>query len=338
MGYSHGGYIALLSVFRHPSLFRAAVAHVPVADLPTRMRTHPAWYQQIFAEQPFYGGTLGERPRPYVERSPSAHARELRVPVLVHTADNDDDVHIEENHILRDSMHAAGKDAAGLYRYREFHDPPGGHSFGLLDTPEGNASWSETLAFLAGHLSPVPSDTASITIRAAQLLDGRGGVLRDAVVTVRQGRIARVDSGAAAQRIRQVTYDLGARTLLPGLVDAHVHLGWYFDRSGLLRVGIDRRDVAGSLDAIAANAKAMLMAGVTTAQSVGGPEDALVRDAIGRGEIPGPRVLTSLAPLGDPLPGPTSSGSSCARAASRRRTSSRSSPPEGSATRRRRRR
>jgi dipeptidyl aminopeptidase/acylaminoacyl peptidase len=152
MGYSHGGYIALLAVMRWPEFFRAAVAHVPVADLPTRMRTHPEWYQALFAAQPAYGGTLETHPRPYIERSPSSHARSLRRPVLVHAADNDQDVLIIENRILRDSMVAAGKDTAGLYTYREWHDPPGGHSFGALDTPEGRESWRETLAFLARHL------------------------------------------------------------------------------------------------------------------------------------------------------------------------------------------
>jgi dipeptidyl aminopeptidase/acylaminoacyl peptidase len=153
MGYSHGGYIALLAVLRHPGLFRAAVAHVPVADLPTRMRTHPDWYQAIFAAQPAYGATLAANPRPYVERSPSAHARELATPVLSHVADNDEDVLIAENHILRDSMVAAGKVRSGLYRYREFHAPPGGHSFGvLLETPAGRESWTETMRFLERYL------------------------------------------------------------------------------------------------------------------------------------------------------------------------------------------
>ena len=148
MGYSHGGYIALFAVLRHPEHFRAAVAHVPVADLPTRMRTKPAWYEELFVAQPAFGAPLAERPGPYVARSPSAHARALVRPVLVHAADNDADVHIAENRVLRDSMRAAGKEARGLYTYREWHDPPGGHSFGLLDTPEGRESWAETVAFL----------------------------------------------------------------------------------------------------------------------------------------------------------------------------------------------
>jgi dipeptidyl aminopeptidase/acylaminoacyl peptidase len=164
MGYSHGGYIALLAAVREPAAFSAVVAHVPVADLPTRMRTHPAWYQALFAAQPAYGATLDENPAPYVARSPSAHARALRTPTLVHAADNDDDVFIAENRILRDSMRAAGKDTAGVYTYREFHAPPGGHSFGvLLDTPAGRASWKETVAFLERHLAPSRTAPPSTT-------------------------------------------------------------------------------------------------------------------------------------------------------------------------------
>jgi dipeptidyl aminopeptidase/acylaminoacyl peptidase len=154
LGWSHGGFISFHAVVRHPELFKVAVAHVPVADLPARIRTHSEAYQRIFADQPGFGGTLAENPRPYVERSPIAHARRLRTPLLVHAADNDEDVFIIENHNLRDSMIAAGKDREGLYRYREWHDPPGGHSFGILDTFQGRESWAETVAFLDRYLGP----------------------------------------------------------------------------------------------------------------------------------------------------------------------------------------
>ena len=143
-----------------------------------------------------------------------------------------------------------------------------------------------------------PADSGTVSVRAATVLDGRGGLVHDAVVTVRAGRIIAIDTGAAARRA-PVTYDLGARTLLPGLVDAHVHLGWYFNRRGALHTPDDGDTPEQSFRAVAANARAMLLAGVTTVQSVGGPEDAPVRDAIARGEIPGPRVLTSLEPLAD---------------------------------------
>jgi dipeptidyl aminopeptidase/acylaminoacyl peptidase len=156
MGYSHGGYIALFAAIRNPGAFRAVVAHVPVSDLPTRMRTHGPAYERLFVGQPAFGAPLAVDPRPYVERSPTTHARRLRTPVLVHAADNDEDVHVAEPRLLRDSMRAAGMEARGLFTYREWHAPFGGHAFGVLDTPEGRESWAETMAFLDRHLDVPP--------------------------------------------------------------------------------------------------------------------------------------------------------------------------------------
>jgi dipeptidyl aminopeptidase/acylaminoacyl peptidase len=154
IGWSHGGFITLHSIFRHPEFFRVAVAHVPVADLPARMRTHSSSYEALFVAQAAYGGRFVEKPRPYIERSPIAHARELKTPLLVHAASNDDDVFIVENRNLRDSMVAAGKDREGLYHYREWTDPPGGHGFNRIQTREARESWNETLAFLRRYLHP----------------------------------------------------------------------------------------------------------------------------------------------------------------------------------------
>ncbi len=154
MGWSHGGFITLHAIFRRPELFKVAVAIVPVADLPTRMQTHSADYQRLFATQKAYGGTYNQNPTPYLARSPITHARELRVPLLVLAADNDDDVFIPENRHLRDSMVVAGKDTAGLYTYREWHNPPGGHQFSRVDTKQARESWTETLAFLDARLHP----------------------------------------------------------------------------------------------------------------------------------------------------------------------------------------
>jgi imidazolonepropionase-like amidohydrolase len=87
------------------------------------------------------------------------------------------------------------------------------------------------------------------------------------------------------------------------MVDAHVHPGWYVNRKGALHRPDDGESRETTAFAEAGNMYATLMAGVTTVQSVGGPEDAALRDAIARGLIPGPRILTSLQPLNDPRPG-----------------------------------
>ncbi|HEX8851663.1 MAG TPA: alpha/beta fold hydrolase [Gemmatimonadaceae bacterium] len=154
LGWSHGGFITLHSIFRRPELFKVAVAHVPVADLVSRMASHSPNYRKIFADQPGFGGPVETHLQNYIARSPVSHARELKTPLLVHAADNDQDVFIEENRHLRDSMVVAGKDKAGLYTYREWHDPPGGHAFSRLNTPEALDSWTESTAFLRRYLSP----------------------------------------------------------------------------------------------------------------------------------------------------------------------------------------
>jgi len=130
----------------------------------------------------------------------------------------------------------------------------------------------------------------AVTIRAARVLDGLGGTLTNAVVEVRGTTIAAVD-----QRTGPVTHDLGDATLLPGLIDVHVHLNWYFGPDG--RYG--GRGVLPSFaaDAILDNARATLMAGFTTVQSLGWAGDKGLRDAIAAGTVNGPRILSSLGQL-----------------------------------------
>ena len=156
------------------------------------------------------------------------------------------------------------------------------------------------LAFLAfsrgsgAQNSPIhPPNSAAVTIHAATLIDGQGRTLHDVLVTVRSGRIERVDADVGA-RGRGATNDLGNETLLPGIIDAHVHPGWYINRAGALHSPRDGDSPTESALARAGNLYATLMSGVTTIQSVGGPEDLDLRDAVNRWQIPGPRILTSI--------------------------------------------
>jgi len=99
-------------------------------------------------------------------------------------------------------------------------------------------------------------------------------------------------------------YDLGRLTVLPGLIDVHAHPSWYFTPAARLHTEKDGDSPAHAVLAEAGNAYATLRAGFTSLQSPGAPEDKEVRDAIARGEIPGPRLLTSLEPLNDGTSGP----------------------------------
>jgi len=133
----------------------------------------------------------------------------------------------------------------------------------------------------------MPPDSV-VSIHAARLIDGHGQLMSDAWIEVRDGRIIRV--GAAPRPRRPATYELGDATLLPGLIDAHVHIAWYANPRAA-----DTPSEAAL--ARAGNLYATLMAGVTTVQSVGDPTDVELRDAVARGRIPGPRILTAIAPF-----------------------------------------
>jgi imidazolonepropionase-like amidohydrolase len=131
-----------------------------------------------------------------------------------------------------------------------------------------------------------------LTIRAGTLIDGRGGVQRNAVITVDGTKIAKLgDSSSEA-----ATYDLSRLTLLPGLIDTHVHLVSHFGKDGRAATPGETPAEQALYDAEVANT--VLMAGFTTVQSVGSPRDVPLRAAIERG-LPGPRLLTSVSQLID---------------------------------------
>lgn len=138
-----------------------------------------------------------------------------------------------------------------------------------------------------------PPQPQPITIRAARVVDGKGGAQQNAVVTVRGSRIERIGAASGGA----VTHDLGTMTLLPGFIDTHVHIGWHFGPDGKYVAGKEPPEDAALYGA--ENAYVTLMAGFTTVQSVGAASDKPLRDAIARGVLPGPRILTSLGQVGN---------------------------------------
>jgi imidazolonepropionase-like amidohydrolase len=92
-----------------------------------------------------------------------------------------------------------------------------------------------------------------------------------------------------------VDYDLRGLTVMPGWIDSHVHIAWSFGKDGKSgSPGGTPEEVAYQ---VASNAWVTLIAGFTTVQSVGSPADVPLRNVIAKGELPGPRILTSAAPL-----------------------------------------
>ena len=136
-------------------------------------------------------------------------------------------------------------------------------------------------------------------IRAGHVIDGRGRVMDSAWITVRRGVIEGVDhrQTGRAPEVRAQLYDLAQYTVLPGLIDAHAHPSWYFNRSGRYHTQDDGDTPVQSMLAIVGNARATLLSGVTTIQSPGSFDDKNLRDYIVSGAVVGPRILTSLQPI-----------------------------------------
>ncbi len=137
---------------------------------------------------------------------------------------------------------------------------------------------------------PAPSNQR-IIIAASHILDGKGHVLENRRIVVEGSKIVAVEPLNGGP----VDYDLRGLTVLPGWIDAHVHITWIFGKDGK-NAGTEGTSQADAYKA-ASNAWVTLMAGFTTVQSVGAPNDVPLRDAIADGEIPGPRLLTAIEPL-----------------------------------------
>src|SRR6266481_952445 len=127
-----------------------------------------------------------------------------------------------------------------------------------------------------------------IVIAASAVLDGKGHVLHDTRIVIDGSKIVAIDPKAGP-----VDYDLRGLTVLPGWIDVHVHIGWFFGKDGKLAgAGATPQEAA---YAAASNAWVTLMAGFTTVQDMGSPTT--LRDAIAKGMLPGPRILTAVEPL-----------------------------------------
>jgi len=165
IGWSHGGMITLLSIFRNPALFKSAVAMVPVTNLFQRL----AWkgverQHQSIDPQNRYGGLPAERHEVYKDRSPLYGVDKLQIPLYVGIVKNDEDVNIEEDLQLVDALRSRKSSLAETMVY---DNPPGGHTFDRRvdlktwqpeNTREQRDSWNRVWTFLDWHLDPFHAD------------------------------------------------------------------------------------------------------------------------------------------------------------------------------------
>lgn len=148
IGWSHGGLIALLSVFDHADKFAVAYAGVPVSDIVARMGYQTDEYRALFSAEHHIGQTAHENVDEYRRRSPAWNAHKLRTPLLVHTTTNDRDVNVIEVEHLIKSLKAESK----KFEYRIYEDFPGGHTLNRSDSILARQSRREVYEFLARYL------------------------------------------------------------------------------------------------------------------------------------------------------------------------------------------
>lgn len=154
-------------------------------------------------------------------------------------------------------------------------------------------------ALLSCVATPALAD--SVVVTAAHLLDvASGKTLDDPVVVITDGRIASVVTGANARPIipaGATRIDLPGKTILPGLIDMHVHLTSLAEIGGY--TGLKYTDSFWQAVGVA-NAKTTLKAGFTSVRNVGSGDfdDVGLRQAIDGGWIEGPRMTTATYAIG----------------------------------------
>ena len=163
IGWSHGGLISLMNIFKYPENYKVAFAGVPVSDLITRLNYMDEEYRELYSADYHIGQTVEENPDEYKRRSPAWNVEKLQTPLLIHTNTNDEDVRFIEVEVLLNALKAADK----KFEYEIFNELPGGHSFERQDTKLALSIRLKIYKFLAKYLNPPKSFNSVDEIREA---------------------------------------------------------------------------------------------------------------------------------------------------------------------------
>lgn len=165
MGWSHGGFITAHSLFRDDNPFKAGAAIVPVTNLVFRLSYKGPGYQRSYSPEQGIQGLPFEKREEYIKRSPVFHAGNLKVPILVHVATNDEDVNFVEDQQMVYTLRSLKPDLAETKIYED-PAPWGssvGHAFSRrvdpvtlerVDSPAQIDSWNRTWTFFEWNLRP----------------------------------------------------------------------------------------------------------------------------------------------------------------------------------------
>jgi len=148
-----------------------------------------------------------------------------------------------------------------------------------------------TIGFFISIVLSLPVMAQDVVLRTKLAIDGQGNAVRDVVIIVRDGKIASIQpNGRVPSGGREV--DLTRFTVMPGMIDMHVHIAAHFDETSRERPSITAFWAAD-------NARKYLESGFSTLRSLGASNlvDIDLRNAINAGLIPGPRLFVSGEPL-----------------------------------------
>jgi imidazolonepropionase-like amidohydrolase len=152
------------------------------------------------------------------------------------------------------------------------------------------------LASLFAASSPA-ADPPAKALRFGKLVDGKGKVWTDAIIIVRGDRIADLTTDASKIPPAAEVIDLRKYTAIPGLIDVHTHITYYWDQSSSVHPFDQQgaRMPAMTVFLAQENARHTLEAGVTTVRDLGANDwdDIAMRDLINRGAMIGPRMFVA---------------------------------------------
>src|SRR5882757_7332199 len=145
--------------------------------------------------------------------------------------------------------------------------------------------------------TPPVAFAETVAVRFGQLVTGKATVIQDAVVLIEKDRVTAVGSGAKAVPADARLIDLRPLTGIPGMIDAHTHMTFYWDKTPGSKPWAQLGTLNSAVTVFLAqeNARKTLESGVTTVRDLGSWDgnDLAMRDLIERGAMVGPRMFVS---------------------------------------------